>query len=141
MSAPTSSSNTPATQEELDLAVRAAALYLLNILLLPGIAFVLLLAMLVRHHQHPSALVRNHLEQALRASLYAGFMLVLVSAMVLLYGDIHHVHTWMGLILYVLCLHSVFILFGVLALSHAQAGRLFRYPLIGGAKLESQFPV
>ena len=60
----------------------------------------------------------------------------LVSILVLLYGDWHQVGTWMGLPLYVLSLHSVFILYGVLALSHAQTGRLFRYPVIGGPAFE-----
>ena len=120
--------------DAISIATRAAALYLLNILLLPGIAFVLLVLLYVRHQNHASALVRNHLQQALRASLWAGLMLVLLSILVLLYGDWHQVGTWMGLILYVLSLHSVFILYGVLALSHAQVGRLFRYPVIGGPR-------
>lgn len=127
-----------ANEAAIRIASRAAILYLLNILILPVFAFVLLLVLYVRHQQHPSFLVRNHLQQAMRASLCAGFMLLFMSALILLYGDLHHVGTWMALILYVLCVHSVFILYGVLAFTHALAGKTFRYPLFGGASFEPQ---
>ena len=125
------------TESAIRIASHAAILYLLNILILPIFAFILLLLLYVRHQQHPSILVRNHLQQAMRASLCAGFMLLFMSALILLYGDLRHVGTWMALILYVLCVHSVFILYGVLAFTHALAGKTFRYPLFGGLPIES----
>jgi uncharacterized Tic20 family protein len=119
------------TKQEIQIASTAATLYLLNILILPFLAFVLLLVLYQRHRDHVSTLVQCHLIQAMRASVCAGIMLVLVSAGILLFGDWHHVGTWMFLILYVLCLHSVFILFGVFALTKALSGKLYFYPLIG----------
>jgi len=119
------------TTQEIQIASTAATLYLLNILLLPFAAFVLLLVLYQRQRHHVSTLVQCHLIQALRASVCAGLMLILVSAGILLFGDLHQVGTWIFFILYVLCVHSVFILFGVFALTKALAGKHYFYPLIG----------
>lgn len=119
------------TAQETQIASTAATLYLLNILLLPLIAFILLLLLYQGQRNNPSTLVQCHLIQALRASICAGFMLILISAGILLFGDLHQVSTWIILILYVLCVHSVFILFGVFALTKALSGKLYFYPLIG----------
>lgn len=119
------------TAQEIQIASTAATLYLLNILLLPFAAFVLLLLLYQRQRHNVSTLVQCHLIQALRASICAGFMLILVSAGILLFGDLRQVSTWIVLILYVLCVHSVFILFGVFALTKALSGKLYFYPLIG----------
>jgi uncharacterized Tic20 family protein len=121
------------TAQEIQIASVAATLYLLNILLLPFAAFVLLLLLYQRQRHNVSTLVQCHLIQALRASICAGFMLILVSAGILLFGDLYQVGTWIVLILYVLCVHSVFILFGVFALTKALSGKLYFYPLIGKA--------
>lgn len=121
------------TTQEIRIASTAATLYLLNILLLPFAAFVLLLLLYQRQRHNVSTLVQCHLIQALRASICAGFMLILVSAGILLFGDLRQVGTWIVLILYVLCVHSVFILFGVFALTKALSGKLYFYPLIGKA--------
>jgi hypothetical protein len=119
------------TKEEIQIASTAATLYLLNILLLPFAAFVLLLVLYQRQRHNVSTLVQCHLIQAMRASICAGVMLILVSAGILLFGDWQYVGTWMILILYFLCVHSVFILFGVFALTKALSGKLYFYPLIG----------
>ena len=119
------------TAQEIQIASTAAALHLLNILLLPFAAFVLLLVLYQRQRHQVSTLVQCHLIQALRASVCAGLMLILVSAGILLFGDLHQVGTWIFFILYVLCVHSVFILFGVFALTKALAGKHYFYPLIG----------
>ena len=119
------------TAQEIQIASTAATLHLLNILLLPFAAFVLLLVLYQRQRHQVSTLVQCHLIQALRASVCAGLMLILVSAGILLFGDLHQVGTWIFFILYVLCVHSVFILFGVFALTKALAGKHYFYPLIG----------
>ncbi|MBR7799479.1 hypothetical protein [Undibacterium fentianense] len=119
------------TTSEIRIASAAAILYLLNILLLPFIAFVLLLVLYQRQRHNVSTLVQCHLIQAMRASICAGLMLILVSIGILLFGNLHEVSTWIIFILYVLCVHSVFILFGVFALTKALSGKLYFYPLIG----------
>ena len=118
--------------EETRIAVTAASLYLLNILLLPGLAFLGLLWLYSKHRTNSSELVQCHLQQALFASVCAGIFLVLASACIMVFGGFNTPSTWIFLILYVLCMHSVFILFGVFALTRALAGKLYYYPLIGG---------
>ena len=120
--------------EAIQIAATAQALYLLNILLLPGFAFLGLLWLYLKHRASTSQLVQCHLRQALRASICAGIFLVLVSVGILLLGGFNTPGTWIVLILYVLCMHSAFILLGVFALTRALAGKLFYYPFIGGQR-------
>jgi uncharacterized Tic20 family protein len=121
-------------KESIHIATSAQALYLLNILLLPGVAFLGLLWLVSQHRASRSALVQCHLRQALRASICAGVLLVLVSGGIVLLGGFDTPTTWIVLILYVLCMHSAFILMGVVGLTRALAGKLFYYPLIGGQR-------
>lgn len=127
------------TALEIRIASTAATLYLLNILLLPFIAFVLLLVLYQRQRHNVSTLVQCHLIQAMRASICAGLMLILVSTGILLFGDLHEVSTWIAFILYLLCVHSLFILFGVFALTKALSGKLYFYPLIGKTSSHDRF--
>ena len=54
------------------LAVLAESLYVLNLLLLPVIAFIILLYLFLRHRRSAPPLARNHLEQTVGASLWLG---------------------------------------------------------------------
>jgi hypothetical protein len=115
-------------------AVQAEALYLLNLLLLPGLAFVGLLWLVHRHADSPSELVRCHLKQTLVASLWAGVLLTAVTLAILLLGGLLVPATWVVLILYFTCCHAALVLLGIVGLSRAMAGTLYRYPLIGSSK-------
>ena len=101
-------------------AVQAEVLYLINLLLAPGLAFLVLLW-----------LARSHLRQALTVSVWAGMLLVGVPAVIALVGNLDHPTTWIVLLLYVLCCHATLVLLGVLGLSRAIAGETFVYPLLG----------
>ena len=105
------------------LAVTAEILYLVNLLLAPGIAFLILLYVYFRFRDSPLALVRNHLHQTLRASLWAGVLLVLVNALILLLGGYSQPYTWMVLLLYFTTAHATLVLLGVLGLARALAGQ------------------
>ena len=59
--------------ESSSLAVIVESLFLINLLLLPGLAFVLLLLVYWRFHGHANVVNRNHLQQTLTASLWGGF--------------------------------------------------------------------
>ena len=120
---------TPDTDNSL--AITAEALYLVNLLLLPGIAFIVLCVLYVKHSKTGSALTRCHLRQAFSASLWAGFLIVIVNAVILLFGGYTQVWTWMVLIIYFTTIHSTLVLLGVLGLSKALAGKHFHYPLLG----------
>ena len=120
------------TQETsgLGLAVAAEALFLANLLVAPGLAF-LALALLWRRRESAPPLARGHLTQTFAASLVAGLLLVVVSVVFVLAGGFDSAVTWTVVILYFTCCHSALILFGMVGLARAMAGRPYRYPLLG----------
>lgn len=109
----------------------AEALYLANLLIAPGLAFVLLLLWWRLHAPSASPLGRNHLRQAMAGSLLAGAMLLGVSAAVVALGGMGRPATWVVLVLYFVSCHAALVLFGVLGLSRAMNGKTWRFPLIG----------
>lgn len=113
------------------LATLAEVLYLLNLLLLPGIAFIILLAVYLRYHNTSALLACCHLRQTLSASVWAGVMLVLVNALVIFFGGYHSPSTWLIVILYFVTIHATFILLGSLGLARAMAGKHYHFPLFG----------
>jgi uncharacterized Tic20 family protein len=118
----------PAPREQ---AMQAEALYLINLLLAPGLAFLLLLWLAHRHRASANPLTRCHLRQAVTASLWAGLLLIAVPALFVLTVDLDRPAAWILLLLYVLCCHATLVLLGVLGLSRAIAGQTFVYPLPG----------
>ncbi|WP_088707351.1 hypothetical protein [Noviherbaspirillum denitrificans] len=112
-------------------AVQAEALFLLNLLVLPGLSFAVLLWLAYRHRRSPSPLARCHLKQAVIASLWAGALLTAVAALILVLGGLHKPATWVVLILYFTCCHAALVLFGIVGLSRAMAEKTYVYPLIG----------
>jgi len=126
----------PASQDEnqadVRLAVTAQSLYLVNLLLLPGLAFVILLGIYLLFRDRVSSLSLHNLRQSLSASLWAGFFLVICNALVLLTGGYDGPWTWVIVIVYFTMAHSTLILLGVVGLIKAMAGEFWRYPLIGG---------
>ena len=113
------------------LAVWAESLYLINLLLLPGLAFVALSWLYLRRYRNAPPLARNHLHQAFCASLWAGSLLVIVNAIVIALGGYQSATTWVIVILYFVTCHAALVLLGALGLSKAMAGQSYRHPLIG----------
>jgi uncharacterized Tic20 family protein len=113
-----------------NLAIISEVLYLVNLLVLPGIAFLLLF---ILHHEHanshPSALARCHLQQTFRTSLWAGFLIIFVTSAIVLLGGFDQPWTWVVMIIYFTCIHSLLVLLGVIGLSRALSGKHFHYPL------------
>ena len=112
-------------------AVQAEVLYLINLLLAPGLAFLVLLWLARRHRASINPLTRSHLRQTLTVSVWAGMLLVGVPAIIALVGNLDQPTTWIVLVLYVLCCHATLVLLGVLGLSRAIAGKTIAYPLLG----------
>lgn len=112
-------------------AVQAEVLYLINLLLVPGLAFLLLLRLAYQQRASTNPLTRCHLRQTVRASIGAGLLLTVVPAIIVLAGDLDQPTTWILLVLYVLCGHAMLVLLGVLGLSRAIASKTFVYPLLG----------
>ena len=115
------------------LAVTAEGLYLTNLLLMPGLAFVVLLVLYRRHYKTAPPLARCHLRQTMAGSLWAGVLLILANGLILALGGYHAPSTWVILILYFTTCHASLVLLGVLGLSKAMAGQRYRYPLLGPA--------
>ncbi|HEY9198161.1 MAG TPA: hypothetical protein VIR60_02265, partial [Gammaproteobacteria bacterium] len=113
------------------LAVAAEALYLLNLLLLPGLAFMVLLWLYSKHGKTAPPLARCHLRQTLAASLWAGVLLIAVNGLILALGGYHAPGTWVVLVLYFVTCHAALVLLGVLGVAKAMAGQPYRYPLLG----------
>lgn len=115
------------------LAVAAEMLYLVNLLLLPGLAFAVLLALYLRHRRSAPLLARCHLQQTFAASIWAGVLLIAVNALILGLGGYRAPSTWVVLVLYFVSCHGALVLLGVVGLAKAMTGQVYRYPLIGRA--------
>ena len=116
-----------------NLAVLAEALYLANLLLVPGIAFAILLWLWVRNKDSAPPLARQHLKQTTFVSLYGGLLIVVLSALFIAVGGLHWEWTWVVVIMYFTCVHSTLVMFGMFGLAKALAGQIWRFPLIGPA--------
>jgi len=113
------------------LAVTAETLFLVNLLLLPGLAFAALLLLYLARRNSSPPLAANHLAQTTGVSVIGGALIVLVIGLIVALGGFESGYTWMVVILYFTFIHSSLILLGVMGLVKAMAGQHFRYPLIG----------
>lgn len=115
-----------------NVAIAAEVLYLLNLMLAPGLAF-LGLAILWWMFDRDSAppLARAHVRQAFWVSLAGGAAIALISALVIYFLGLNSGWTWTIVVIYFTCVHSTLILLGVVGLTKALAGKPWRYPLIG----------
>jgi hypothetical protein len=68
------------------LAIAADSLYLLNLLLLPGLGFLALLGLFFRYRQDTPPLARIHLRQTVSASLWAGALLIFANLLIVALG-------------------------------------------------------
>jgi hypothetical protein len=113
------------------LAVTVEVLYLANLLLLPGLAFVLLLIVYVRQIKLAPPLAVCHLRQTMSASLWAAVILIMVNSLILVLGGYAAAWTWVIVILYFTLCHSALVLLGTMGLAKAMAGKVYRFPLVG----------
>jgi hypothetical protein len=114
-----------------NLAVMAQVLFLANLMLAPGLAFLAIAWLWFKHRSGGAWLARCHLEQTFRASLWAGVLLVVANVAVILLGGFQSVWTWVIVILWFTCVHSTLILLGVVGLVKAMAGKPFVFPVVG----------
>ena len=114
-----------------DLAVAAESLYLINLLLLPGLGFLLLLGLFFRVRHSAPPLARVHLRQTVSASLWAGALLVFANLLIIALGGYQAAWTWVIVILYFTTAHTTLVLLGIFGLARALAGQSCRYPLVG----------
>jgi uncharacterized Tic20 family protein len=114
-----------------NLAVLAESLFLINLLLLPGLAFAGLFALWLKNKDSAPPLALQHLRQTTFVSLVGGFLIVTLSGLILALGGLDWAWTWVVLVLYFTCIHSTLVLFGMYGLIKAMSGQVWRFPLIG----------
>jgi uncharacterized Tic20 family protein len=124
-------SNPSKPASDIRLATWAGTLYLLNLLLLPGLAFLILVFLYKKHSDHNSLYVRNHYHQNLLAMIISGVAIIGVSVAILLLGGFDSPWTWMVLVLYGVSVHATLVLLGVLSVVKAGNGEDYHYPLLG----------
>jgi uncharacterized Tic20 family protein len=119
------------SEDGMSLAVKAESLYLVNLMLAPGVAFVLLLLLYWFNRGRADALALNHLSQTVGVTVTGGTLIVVVSALFILIGGLDAGYTLMVVVLYFTFIHSSLILMGVMGLVKAMAGEHYVFPLIG----------
>ncbi|GHE83913.1 hypothetical protein [Thalassotalea profundi] len=98
------------------------SLYLMNLLLIPGIAFFILVWQFSKNHKI-KGWQRIHLFRSLQLSLISGGCLVLIPLLIVLFSD--HFNSLLALLLvYFVTAHALFVLVGMLNLSRAMAKKL-----------------
>lgn len=113
------------------LAVLAESLYLVNLLLAPGLAFAVLVWLWLRHRHSAPPLARNHLHQATFVSVAAGVLIACLSGVIVGLGGWHSPWTWVAVLTYFICIHGTLVMLGMVALAKAMAGHAWRYPVVG----------
>lgn len=120
----------PASNQS-NIALTAEILYLLNLLFLPGVAFIILSGLFLAKYKTGSELSRSHLKQTLCVSVFGGSLLLITLSAIMLFGGIDSAYSWVFALLYFTTIHSSLILFGVVGLVKALNHEAVIYPLIG----------
>ena len=113
------------------LAVAAESLYLVNLMLAPGLAFLVLAWLWLKRRQDAPTLARCHLDQTFFVSLWGGVLIVGANAVLFLVFGWDWEWTWVIVVLYFTPVHSTLILLGMVGLAKAMAGKPYVYPWIG----------
>ena len=135
---PHSDENPPVEEQAVEgqsLAVVAESLYVANLLILPFIAFFVLVYIFIKQHGSAPPLARSHLEQTLSASISIAIMFFACAMIILLLRawGLEDVSIWMIVVIVFTIIHATMVLFGVLGLAKAMSGKCWRYPVFGKA--------
>lgn len=113
------------------LAIAAEMLYLVNLMLAPGLAFLVLAWLWLKRRHDAPPLARGHLDQTFFVSLWGGVLIVVaITALFMVFGW-NWEWTWVIVVLYFTAVHSTLILLGMVGLAKAMAGKPYVYPWIG----------
>ncbi len=105
-------------------------LYILN-LLLPGLFFLVLLALWVLKRQDDNTFLRLHVRQAFAGALTTTVVFYLIYMAIAPVGGYRSMEGLIGLEFYYMVLVPLFFIPGLLALMKVFAGKTFRYPVVG----------
>jgi hypothetical protein len=123
------------------LAVLAESLYVANLLILPFLAFAVLIFVYLKNYRQAPALAKSHLDQTIFASISIAIMFIICAGIVLLLRSwgLEDVGVWMIVVITFTIIHATMVLLGVLGLAKAMAGKCWRYPVFG-RKLPADCP-
>ncbi|MCG8379903.1 MAG: hypothetical protein MI865_10580 [Proteobacteria bacterium] len=110
------------------LSILAPSLYLLNLLILPGIAFLFLLYLFIKYRDSSDPVARIQIQQNFYASIIAGIAILGISFVIILIGGLSSMYSWMVMLIYVVSIHATLVLFGALALAKGINHQTFIYP-------------
>ncbi|MEQ8289550.1 MAG: hypothetical protein RIB78_07480 [Gammaproteobacteria bacterium] len=110
------------------LAVIAPVLYLLNLLLLPGLAFLILAFLFIKYKNIPDSVARVQVRQNFYASIASGVAIVGISIVIITIGGFSSMYSWMIMLLYALSIHATLVLLGALSLAKGINRKPYVYP-------------
>lgn len=110
------------------LSVLAPALYLLNLLLLPGLAFIILVFLYIKYHNISETVARVQVQQNFYASIVSGLALVVISIVIILVGGFSSMYSWMIMLIYALSIHATLVLLGAFSLAKGLNQQSYFYP-------------
>lgn len=122
------------------LAILAESLFLANLMIIPVLGFVLLVALWLKKRDTATPLELNHLEQTVFTSIWGGGILVGVCVAIFVLGGFDNPVSWVVGVLYFVCFHATLILMGVIGLNRAMLGKRWRYPILGPALSDAPAP-
>ncbi len=117
------------------LAILAESLYVANLLLIPVLGFVMLGFIFLKKHSNAPPLAQSHLEQTVAASIGIAVMFIALAGIIMLLRmwGLEAVAMWIIVVIVFTIIHATMVLFGILGLARAMAGKCWRYPLFGRA--------
>jgi hypothetical protein len=121
----------PSNEPGYFLAIVAESLYLINLLLVPVLAFLVLGWLYFKYEGKSPSLAGCHLRQTFSATIWAGLLLILVNGVIISAAGYDKPYTWVVVIPYFIVCHSTLVLLGIFGLARAMAGKRFHYPIIG----------
>ena len=128
----TISENSEPLPKGCELAIAAEAFYVTNMVLAPGLGF-LMLAVLYLHCSRKKAppMALNHLRQTLAATFWTGAIAAVFLGLIFATGGYPSPWFWTLLTTYFLVFHLPLTWFGVIGLGRALGGSSYHYPLFG----------
>lgn len=106
-----------------------SGLYLANLLVAPGIAYVLLIVLLFRFRESENKLFLYHLKASLILATIVGMILIGIPIGILLIGYFSDL-AWMLALTFLVTFHGFSVIFGVYILAKAMANQPFWFPFI-----------
>jgi uncharacterized Tic20 family protein len=116
-----------------DFAILAESLYIANLLILPVIAFIILVLLFLKRHGKLPPLAQSHLEQTISAGIWIAVMVFVggMTIMVMSMLGTEDVTLWVIVVILFTIMHATMVLLGVLGLAKALSGKCWRYPVVG----------